>query len=84
MDIKAFGPEASGSTASAGTLDDRVFTLDAFSLYKHCFVLIQHELGEARQVYLDIIVDVLYISYTVSPAETGEKTATTEIALLTG
>lgn len=48
------------------------------------FVLTQHELGEGRNTYLQKKVHILYVGYMVSAAETGERTAITEIALLTG
>lgn len=39
-------------TTPTAAQDDRVFPLDTFSLYKHYFVLTQHELGEGCNAYL--------------------------------
>lgn len=74
-------------TTPTAARDDCVFPLDTFSLYKHYFVLTQHELGEGCNAYLkkkEKKLHILYVGYMVSPAETGERTAITEIASLTG
>lgn len=39
-------------TTPTAAQDDCVFPLDTFSLYKHYFVLTQHELGEGCNAYL--------------------------------
>lgn len=39
-------------TTPTAARDDCVFPLDTFSLYKHYFVLTQHELGEGCNAYL--------------------------------
>lgn len=81
-------------TTPTAAQSDCLFPLDTFSLYKHYFVLTQPEPGEGCAAYLyekekkkkekRKELHILYIGYIVSPPETGERTAITVIASLTG
>lgn len=77
-------------TTPTAAQSDCLFPLDTFSLYKHYFVLTQPEPGEGCAAYLyekekkKKRLHILYIGYRVSPPETGERTAITVIASLTG